>query len=176
MGPTLMMVMMALLPVAAFFWMRSRTSGKMLCWMMDDDRSAKQKIVKVTGDFVEMDDERYIVNAEAVRLIRYTTGWPNFMQQVMPCALYSRGNANPIDWNDAKPTSLSSMELGSILDPNWMRLIVRGTKEQGVTSGNRLITFASLGLGAVSVVVMFYIVTKLGTLEGVVAELATRAS
>ena len=68
------------------------------------------------------------------------------------------------------------MELGSILDPNWMRLIVRGTKEQGVTSGNRLITFASLGLGAVSVVVMFYIVTKLGTLEGVVAELATRAS
>ena len=86
MGPTLMMVMMALLPVAAFFWMRSRTSGKMLCWMMDDDRSAKQKIVKVTGDFVEMDDERYIVNAEAVRLIRYPTGWPNFMQQVMPCA------------------------------------------------------------------------------------------
>ena len=174
MAPMVMLLMTALLPVAAFFWMRSRTSGKMLCWIMDDDRSAKQKLVKVTGDFIDLDDEKYIVNTNAVRLIRYPTGWPNFMQQIMPCCLYSRGNANPIDWNIARPVSLSSMELGSILDPNWMRLIVRGTKEQGVASTSRLVTFASLALGAVSVVIMFYLVTKLGTIEGTVTELGSR--
>ena len=174
MGPMFMIVFMGLLPVAAFFWMRTRTVGRMLCWIMDDDRSAKQSLVKVQGDFVTMDDERYVVHPDAVRLIRYPTGWPNFMQQIMPCALYQRGNAEPINWNTSVPTHLSSMELGSILDPNWMRLIVRGTKDQGGTPANRMITFATLGIGAVSIVIMFYLVTKLGTLQGTITELSNK--
>lgn len=174
MGPVVMVMLMALAPVAAFFWMRTRTVGRMLCWVMDDDRSAKQRLVKVSGDFVTMDDERYIVHPDAVRLIRYPTGWPSFMQQVMPCALYSRGNAEPINWNEASPRHLSSMELGSILDPNWMRLIVRGTKDQAGTPANRMITFASLAIGGVSVVMIFYLISKMGTLEGTLSELATK--
>jgi len=170
-----MLVVVSILPMAAFFWMRSRTAGRMLCWLMDDDRSAKQKLVKVNGDFVIMDDEQYLVHPDAVRLIRYPTGWPNFMQQVMPCALYSRGNAEPINWNTAVPTHLSSMELGSILDPNWMRLIVKGTKDQGGTPANRMITFAGLGLGAISVVMLFYVVSKMGTLQGAVTALQNQA-
>ena len=170
-----MLVVTALLPVAAFFWMRARTSGRMLCWIMEDDRSAKQRLVKVGGDFVTMDDEQYIVHPDAVRLIRYPTGWPNFMQQVMPCALYSRGNAEPINWNTSTPTHLSSMELGSILDPNWMRLIVRGTKDQASTPANRMITFASLGIGAVSVVMLFYLVSKMGTLQGAITAIQNQA-
>ena len=175
MGPMLMLVVTALLPVAAFFWMRARTSGRMLCWIMEDDRSAKQRLVKVGGDFVTMDDEQYIVHPDAVRLIRYPTGWPNFMQQVMPCALYSRGNAEPINWNTSTPTHLSSMELGSILDPNWMRLIVRGTKDQAASPANRMITFAGLGLGSISVVMLFYVVSKMGTLQGAVTALQNQA-
>ena len=171
-GPLIMLVFTSLVPIAAFFWLRSRTAGRMLCWVMDEDRSAKQMLLKVKGDFISIDDERYIVSPEVVRLIRYPTGWPKFMQQVVPCSLYSRGNAEPIDWTSAVPQKLSSIELGSILDPNWMRLIVRGTKEQGVGGQSRLITFATLGIGAVTVVLMFYVVTKMGALEGLVTQLA----
>jgi len=173
MGPLIMVMIMSLAPVAAFFWMRSRTTGRMLCWVMEDDRSAKQRLVKVQGDFVNMDDEKYIVHPDAVRLIRYPTGWPGFMQQIMPCALYSRGNAEPINWNSSVPTHLSSMELGSILDPNWMRLIVKGTKDQ-TTPANSIMTIASLGIGGVSVAMIFFLISKIGSLEGTLTELSTK--
>ena len=175
MGPVVMLLVLAFVPVAAFFWMRSRTTGRMLCWIMEDDRSAKQAMLKVAGDFVTIDDERYVVSPDAVRLIRHPSGWPPWMQQVVPCSLYARGNAVPIDWATATPTSLSSTELGSILDPNWMRLIVKGTREQGETSpANKMVTFASLGLGAVSVVMIFYLINQLGTLSGAVTALQTK--
>ena len=172
MGPVVMLLVMAFVPVAAFFWMRSRVTGRMLCWIMEDDRSAKQAMLKVAGDFVTIDDERYVVSPEAVRLIRYPAGWPPWMQQVVPCSLYSRGNAVPIDWATSTPTALSSTELGAILDPNWMRLIVKGTREQGEGSGtSRMITFVSLGLGAISVVMIFYLISQLGTLNGAITSL-----
>jgi hypothetical protein len=175
MGAAVFLLVMAFVPVAAFFWMRSRVTGRMLCWIMDDDRSAKQTMLKVAGDFVTIDDERYVVSPDAVRLIRYPAGWPPWMQQVVPCSLYARGNAVPIDWATATPTALSSVELGSILDPNWMRLIVKGTRDQG-TEGttNRIVTFVSLGLGAVSVVMIFYLISQIGTLSGTVTTLQDR--
>jgi len=172
MGAVIMLMVLAFVPVAGFFWMRSRITGRMLCWIMEDDRSAKQAMLKVAGDFVTIDDERYVVSPEAVRLIRYPSGWPPWMQQVVPCSLYARGNAVPIDWATATPTSLSSTELGSILDPNWMRLIVKGTREQGVEgTANKIVTFMSLGLGAISVVMIFYLISQLGTLSGTVSSL-----
>tara|TARA_Y100000296_G_C5120244_1_gene230003 strand:+ start:431 stop:967 length:537 start_codon:yes stop_codon:yes gene_type:complete len=175
MGPVIMLLLVALVPVAAFFWMRSRVSGRMLCWIMEEDRSAKQTMLKVQGDFVVVDDERYVVTPEAVRLIRYPSGWPPWMQQIVPCSLYSRGNAAPIDWATSTPTHLSATELGSILDPNWMRLIVRGTKEGGTVGGtSRIITFATLGMAAVSIVMIFYLISQLGTLSGTVDVLQQR--
>ena len=53
-----------------------------------------------------------------------------------------------------------------------MRLIVKGTREQGVEgTTNKIVTFMSLGLGAISVVMIFYLISQLGTLSGTVSSL-----
>ena len=158
---------MLLGPVVMFFFLRRRLAGKMLCLMLEKDRSAKNILVRVDGDFVSIDGDKYFVNTEAVRLIRYPGGWPTPLQHVLPTCLYHRDGAQPIDWNTLTEITQSAREVTAALDPHIFSAIVRGTREGSTsTTGNlRLIFIVLGGIGIITLLTLFYVLSKVSSLD-----------
>jgi len=143
----------------------------MLCWILEDDRSARIRLVKVRGDFVDIEGGTYGVRPDAVRLVRYPFGWPSWLQQIVPCSLYNKDGADPIGWNEQAPMSLSARELTAVLDPHWFSAIVKGTKEGGTAAnigGLRIVLLVVAGVSIFSMVVLFYLLSKVMSLEAIV--------
>ena len=158
-------------PVVVFFWMRIKVNGKILCWILGEDRSAKSKLCKVAGDYVLIGGDKYLIDSDTVRLVRYPTGWPVWLQQTVPVCLYNEGNADPIDWITQQPKGRSAKELAAILDPEWLKAIVRGTKEsssQAIPNGFKTMLMVAAGAAVVGLVVMFYLLSKIAALETVI--------
>ncbi len=170
-GILLTIITVVLGPIAVFFWMRVKVNGKILCWVLGEDRTAKPRLCKVAGDYVTIGDDRYLVDADAIRLVRYPTGWPVWLQQVVPACIYVEGNADPIDWVTQQPMSRSAKELAAILDPEWLRAIVRGTREsasQAIPGGLKAMVMISAGAAVGGIVLMFYLISKIVALETIV--------
>jgi len=167
----LMLIFVASGPVIFFFITRARVAGKLLCWILEEDRSARQRLLKVKGNFIQMEQERYFVNPDSVRFVRYPASWPVWMQQTVPCSLYKRGEGNPLDWNTLAPIGpASAVELGTVLDPEWIKLVVKGTSEIGKTGGNRerLLLIIAIGASGLTLLLTFYLVSKMGAIESIV--------
>lgn len=158
---------MLLGPVAMFFFLRKRLAGKMLCLMLEKDRSAKNILVRVEGDFVNIDGDKYFVDSEAVRLIRYPGGWPTPLQHVLPTCLYQRDGVQPINWNTQSEISKSSKEVTAALDPHIFSAIVRGTREGGAASSiNMRPILIVLGvIGIVTLLTVFYVLSQINGLQ-----------
>ena len=162
------MWIMLLGAVALFLFLRRRTAGKMLCSVLERDRSIRDQLIKVKGDFVEIDGDKYFVNPEAVRFKRYPAGWPVPLQTTVPACLYARDGFQPIDWNTQEELSQSAKEITAVLDPHIFKSIVRGTQEGGAAVGTGNLRPIFLILGAVSVVTLltvFYLLSKIGGIE-----------
>ena len=159
---------MLLGPVILFFFLRRRTAGKMLCSVLEMDRSIKDKLLIVKGNFVEIDGDKYYVNPEAVRFKRYPSGWPIPLQTTVPACLYARDGFNPIDWNTQQEFSQSAKEITAVLDPDIFKSIVKGTQEGGGSGSLGNLRPMFLILGAVVVVTLltvFYMLSKIGSIE-----------
>ncbi len=162
--------MMVLGPVILFFVVRRRTFQKMLCELLDSDGSIRSKLVRVQGDWIFVDGERYLVKSEMIKWKRYPTGWPVWLQQTVPCALYLVGRTDPIDWTEPSREGVSSAELAAILDPHWMQILVRGVSEVSKDSSreNRIMSMIAVGTGVLSVLLTIYVISRLIALESIV--------
>lgn len=158
--------------VVAFFWVRARTSGKLLCVMLESDRTARQYLKKVQGSFVRFPDSNYLVVGDSIRFVRYPTNWPPFLQQTIPSALYNRGDTQPLSWTSAQHQGMSANELAAVLEPEWMRAIVKGTQASG-TQGRlqTMMPMLTLMASALALVLIFYIISRLGALESAVTSI-----
>ena len=164
-----MLVVFMVMPIGMFFYYRSKTAGRILVWIVEDDRTIRQRLLKVEGNFVNFSREKYVVNPKTVRLMRYPIGWPVWIQQILPCALYQRGEAEPLDWTTMIPINTSAVELATILEPHWLSLIVQGTKEGGAGSPNnqKIMLMAAAGIGVITLVAVLYLIAQIGGLEDI---------
>ena len=158
---------MVLAPVVTFFFLRRRLAGRMLCTMLEKDRSVRNILVKVAGDFVFIEGDRYFVNPEAVRIVRYPGGWPTPFQHPLPNSLYQRDGAQPIDWNTQRELSQSAKEVTAALDPHLFSAIVKGTREGGSSPiGNLRPVFIILGgISIVILLTLFYTLSKISDIQ-----------
>lgn len=149
---------------------RQITSNKMLCWFLEGDCSARPKLLKVEGDMVSFQGEEYAVTEDRVRNVRYPTGWPSFLQTVVPCSIYERGRFEPLNWVDLGEPGASSKEVGAALDPLWMVNIVKGTKE-GAVPQTRLEKFGpilAIALSSICLLLLIYVIQKLGSIQSTI--------
>ena len=168
-GPVVFVAMMLVGPMIAFFVMRAKTAGKMLCKILEKDKSSRSYMQRVQGNWIIIAGDRYIVNPEAVRFTRYPSGWPMWMQQVVPECLYEKGNATPLSWNTVQPIAFNAKDLATVLEPEWLSRLVKGTQEVGKSPGReRTIQMVTLGAVGLVAVLLFYIISKMGALEGIV--------
>ena len=84
------------------------------------------------------------------------------LQQIVACSLVKRGRTDPLDWEDPSTGKMSSKELSEILDPRWMINLVKGVgEEQKPAKGQLMLTYIAVGASVISVVMLFYLITRL---------------
>jgi len=143
--------------------MQWKCSGRILCWFLEEDISAVPELNKIVEDFIISRDGMYDIEPEKVRLIRYPMGWPRLLQQIIPCVLFERGNALPLDWVRLRGDRESAREIRAVLDEVWMRNLIKGAKES--TTGGRfegMLPWLTIGISGVCLLMIFVLMTKVG--------------
>ena len=167
-------VLVLIFGIFGFFSIYPRfvTNGKMLCVFVEGNRTAQIKLLKVRDDLVTFgaDKDKYGVDGNYVRLVRYPMGWPSFFQVTVPCVIYEMGRFDPLNWLNLGEPGASSKEVGAVLDPFWLSLIVKGTKAGQLTQDKvtRILLIATTALVGVGIILMLYVVIKMGSLQGAV--------
>jgi len=162
-GILVILLMFVGFPTALFFYMQQRVAGKMLCWFLEDDISARPELRPIEGDFIISEEGGYDVEAEKVRLVRYPLGWPRILQQIVPASLYRRGNAIPLNWVTLEARSVSARELAAVLDENWLRNLVKGAREgMGISKFEKILPMLTLATIGICLLLLFVMFTRIG--------------
>jgi len=174
-----MLLVVFLMPVVLYFFMKLRTLGKLGCFFLEKDKSITFKLHKVSGPHVQVGDELFGISPGRIRFLRYPMNFPSIFQQIVPCSMYQREDYQPLDINDPinwtilKGSNDSSIEISAVLEPRWLAAIVRGTREGASeqTKFQRLMPALTLGAVAAVLVFMFYLVMKMNGMSGEIAHL-----
>ncbi len=131
MNPIPLLIMIVMIPVVLIMWNRSRCKGKLLCFVLRNDKSLVSKLCVLKSSFVFWEDRAYDVYPDFIRLCRFPMGWPAALQELVPAALYDEENAIPLDWLTMEPAKERSMEVRAGLDENWLKKTVQETAAEG---------------------------------------------
>ena len=116
------------------FWNKRRCAGKILCFFLSGDTHMKPSLCEYADDFVFYGNKAYDLYPSRCRWTRFPSGWPNFLQEVVPCALYESGNAVPLDWTnppEQHDLKLRSMNIKTCLEENVVRKLAQEAAAQG---------------------------------------------
>jgi len=166
-GAIIMCVIILFAPVLMFFWNYQRCAGKTLACFLDETDTLKPELCQNYGDdWLLSRDGAYRTDTSMVRQVRYPFGWPKALQQVMPAFLYKRGEMEPLDWKTVKidpKNHVSAREVGALLEPEWLRALVKGIKEGasgGLTKQERIVMFIGAGAGVFALIMIFVLMTR----------------
>lgn len=166
-GPLIMCIFIIAAPVILFFWNYQRTANKTLAYFLDETDTLKPELcVNYGDDWLLSKDGAYRTDTAMVRQERYPTGWPKALQQVVPAFLYKRGEMEPLNWKTVKidpKNHVSAREVGALLEPEWLRALVKGIKEGasgGLTKQERIVLFIGAGAGVFALIMIFVLMTR----------------
>ena len=166
MGALVMLLIFMAGPMFLLLWNQQRTAGKLLCNFLTEDNGYVAKLLPVWQEFVLDGDVAYYIFPDRVRITRYPAGWPKFIQQPVPTALYEVGDAEPLDWHALGTRTVSAVEIGAALEPEWLRNFVRGAKEHGKEDkAGRMMLFVCAGGIVICMLAIFYMITRMGGIE-----------
>lgn len=118
-----------------FFMFRNRVIGKFLVFFINPDRTFKSYFLTPKGKYFQFkqDNERYTIDPDKTMLVKYPFGMDNlkFLQQVVPCALYAKGNPQPLDPKDVTvvPKGLTAKMVESTTNENIVAGIIAGVEK-----------------------------------------------
>jgi len=166
------------MPVFVYAFVKLRVIGKMGCIFLEKDKSLNFKLHKVKGRTIELADETYGVNPSRIRIMRFPIGWPALFQQSIPVQLYQREDyhpldmVDPVDWVHLKDGKDSAIMVKSSQEPALFKRLVEGTEEGGskLSKTSKLIPMLTLGCAALVLLIMFYLISKIGVLEGEITQ------
>lgn len=174
MSGTILMLMMVAIPLMLFFWNYSRTAGKTLCIFLEPDGTYTPQLCAHDSDFVydgKTGDAYYLYTAR-VRYVRFPTGWPVFLQQVVGSVMYERGNGEPLDWKATAKRIVSSKEVGAAMEPQWLKNIIKGASEaQGESKLGKILPLLTVAAVIICMILIFVLMTKLGGLQTAIESL-----
>lgn len=101
-----------------------RVRGKLLCYFLRDDKSVNPELCKLQDDLVIHGNRGYDVCPDVVRVMKFPTGWPWILQELIPAALYDEEDAVPLNWVTLEKVMESAMNIKSALEENWIRKLV----------------------------------------------------
>jgi len=157
-------------PLILQFAIRAKIKGKHLCCIIEKGRPLSIKLLKIyKDDFVKDKEDEWVLKTDLMKPVDYPIGWPGMLssfQQRVWCSLVMRGRSDPLNWQNPPAGALSSKELPAVLDPQWLINLVKGVGEEGKAGkGERMLMYIAVGASVVAVVMMFYVISKLGTIE-----------
>jgi hypothetical protein len=169
-------VLIMAFPTALTFVINSRVRGKHLCFIVEKGRPLTAKLLKIVrDDFVQDGKDHWILDPELMKPVDYPLMWPKVLagfQKGVWSSLVMRGRVDPLDWEKPTIGALSSKELPAILDPHWLVALVRGVGEEGKPAkSERMLLYLAAGGAVISLVMIFYLITKVGGLQAAIAEL-----
>ena len=146
--------------LALVLWNKMRTRGKIWCFFGRDDKSLLPSLCGLKYGFVMFQGRAYRVYPDFVRVARFPSGWPFFLQEIVPTLLYDEDNAIPRDWvNPHRKVEVRSMELYDALDENWLRKLVHETSAaEGVGmrfNWRKALPFILIAVGILGLIAMF---------------------
>lgn len=152
------LVMVLFVPIGVILWNKQRTKGKLLCTMVKDDKSTDTRLCRLDGGFVIYQERAYDVYPDLIRVTRFPGGWPTFLQELVPHALYDESDGIPLDWVNLGDRQIRSMELKAALDENFFRKIVHETVTEGKGFSFNWKKMVPYGLLVIGVMVLLYLV------------------
>ena len=159
------------LPLLIQFAVRRKVKGRHLCAIIEKGKPLAIKLLKVhKDDFVKDGEDEWILKPSLMKPVDYPIGWPSILssfQQTVWCSLIMRGSSDPLDWENPPASALSSKEVPAILDPHWLITLVKGVGELGGQAGRteRILAMVAAGASVIALVMMFYLITRLGAVE-----------
>ena len=166
----LLIIFIMAFPVLLQFSIKSKTRGKHLCAIIEKGKPLTIKLLKITkDDFVRDKDDEWMLKTNLMKPIDYPIGWPRILsgfQQGIWCSLVMRGRSDPLDWENPPAGALSSKELPVVLDPHWLINLVKGVGEEGrVSKGEKILTWVAAGAAVLALVMIFYVISRLGAIQ-----------
>lgn len=178
-GAILFCIMMVF-PLALQFYVRMKCKGRRLAAIITKAGPVEFKLLKVQDDFMPDGDARYIIKpgSELNKPVDYPISWPKMLdgfRKTVDCSLYHEGNGSPINWKSPQAKVIDSKELTALLDPIWLRYLIRGVVEEtaGVTgkSKDRMWLFLAVGTSGISMILLFVVMYKLSSLTALINNL-----
>ena len=172
----MMVILILLIPILLIVMNRMRTRGKCVSFFLEGTLPVSPKLLKVGRDgFLEYQGRKFEVKEECMRLIQWPLGMPQILTEMVPAALYDFDTAEQLDWRVVNITKgNSSVEIGAVLDPQWLAIFIKGMKEAGGMGGSRferMMPMLSLALGALALIMIFVVMTKISSLQSSVSSL-----
>ena len=173
-GFILLLILMSF-PLVLQAWVRGKCKGRILAAIIEKGKPLGFKLLKLDGDMMHDGGDDFLIRDKQVKLVQYPMGFPKVLgsfQQTISCSLYVRGKGEPLDWEDPQVKTIDSKELRAILDPYWLRALVKGVIEEssgGKKGGSeRMMVFLSVGLSAICMILLFVVMTKMSALQAAV--------
>ena len=157
-------------PIGLILMVRIRSRGKHLGFILEKDKPLSIKLLKVIGgEMVRDGDDEWFLSPKFIRPTDYPVLWPkalSMFQIPVESSLLVRGKATNVDWEDPNVPGYSSKELTEALDPHWLAHLIKGViQEGGGGKKEKILTYLTLGLGAICLIMIFFLITKIGGLE-----------
>jgi hypothetical protein len=130
-GPLIFGLMLIMFPAFMMFWNKARVKGKMLCHMLREDNTLYVSLCQLQDAFVIFNNCAYDIYPKMIRFVAYPQGWPKFLQEMVPAAIYDEKDACPLDWINMGKREIRSMEVRAALDENWLRKLVKEAANDG---------------------------------------------
>lgn len=164
------LVIFLLVILAFMVFPRAKSKGKALCYFLEATRTTSIKLLKVEEEhFIKDGELKFWFEEEKVRYFRYPSGWPSIFQITVPGLLVDRRRGEAMDWNDLPDPGASPREMGAVMDPVWMAMVVKGVKEGVVPSRlEKILPLLAVALSGLTLLFLFYLYTKLGAIESAV--------
>jgi hypothetical protein len=149
-----------------YYWCK----GKFLTAILGKDKPLAFKLLKTKtkegeGEFLEDGQDKFSIDTDQVRLVRYPIAFPKLLssfQQVIGCSLYIRGSMLPLNWTNP-PAGLSSKEAKLILEPHLVANLIKGADEEhaaGIPKNIRMLLMMSVAMNVIIMLAVIYLATK----------------
>lgn len=169
----LLIVMIMAFPLALQFVINARVRGKHLAFIIEKGRPLSVKLLKVEeDDFVRDGEDFWKLEPKLQKPVDYPVMWPKILdgfRKGVWTSLLMRGRHKPLNWEDPTIGDYSSKEIGKSLDPHLLVNLMGRMGEEGAKTGfkkgDKMLLYMAVGGTIIAVIVLFYVITRLGGIE-----------
>lgn len=124
-GPIILIATIILFPFILIMWNKARCKGKVVGVIARGDIWVQTVLCELMDDYIVFNGRGYEMHPKLARLTAFPGGWPKALQETLPTFLLREDDAIPLDWINLGERRVSSTEIGTSLDPNIYRILVK---------------------------------------------------